>query len=52
MSLSREQWEQMWESIKLIERKLNELPLYRRQTASEEIKKIKNQIQSVIGQQE
>lgn len=53
MSLTRDEWCKMWESIKTIESILVlALPLYRRQHLQQEIDAIKKQIQSVIGQME
>ncbi len=53
MSLTRNQWEEMWRSIKLIEtitKNLNSPK--RREVILDEVKFIKDQIQSVIGQME
>lgn len=51
--MNRDEWCKMWESIKTIEYELN-LPMWkkRRETIKEELSKIKEQIQSVIGQME
>ena len=54
MSLTREQWEAMWASTRQIERSAQEgmskgIP---KQTILAEVRKMQEQIQSVIGQQE
>ncbi len=55
MSLTREQWVEMWEDVKGIERTVKfcqEMPRGQRITTIDKIIRIKNQIQSVIGQME
>lgn len=54
MSLTTKEWEKMWESIQKLERAFEEIPPHSgyRGEARKEIKKIKNQIQQVIGQME
>jgi len=60
MSLTREEWKEMWKSIKKIERTFISIPdvTTTRQkirdivVARLEVDKIKNQIESVIGQME
>lgn len=55
MSLTREQWEKMWEEVKGIERDSDYL-LFQRRDVAERIKRrcliIKEMIESVIGQME
>ena len=53
MSLTRDEWCEMWELIKIIEYEIK-LPMWeeRRELIEENIKKIKEQIQQVIGQME
>lgn len=53
MSLTRDEWCRMWESIKYIEYEIH-LPMHkeRRKLITDEVKKIKKQIQSVVGQME
>jgi hypothetical protein len=55
MSLTRKQWEEMWETVKDLEMFVNAevppRPGYQK-AARAAIKKIKDQIQSVIGQME
>lgn len=53
MSLTRDEWCKMWESIKSIENELY-LPMWkeRKKDIQKEIEFIKKQIQSVIGQME
>lgn len=53
MSLTREEWEKMWNSAKSIEHAVGFLkspPV--KQTILYEIRKIKEQIQQVVGQME
>ncbi|HYV52409.1 MAG TPA: hypothetical protein VE971_03860 [Candidatus Eisenbacteria bacterium] len=53
MSLTRDEWLKMWESVKTIENLANTLKSPpRRQQILWQIKKIKDQIQAVIGQME
>lgn len=55
MSLTRDEWAQMWESIRKIERLADYLYFTNRLRSIEiksEAQKIKNQIQSVVGQME
>ena len=53
MSLTRAEWEAMWFSIKVIEDNTTRLKSPpRRQRILWEVKKIKDQIQQVIGQME
>lgn len=55
MSLTRDQWVEMWNDIKGIERTVKfcqEMPRGQRATTLSKIERIKNQIQSVIGQME
>ena len=55
MSLTRDQWVEMWNDIKGIERTVKfcqEMPRGQRAIILSKIEKIKNQIQSVIGQME
>lgn len=56
MSLTRNEWEEMWESIKRIEQMatitLNRLRKIHILAIDTEVVKIKKQIQSVIGQME
>jgi hypothetical protein len=55
MSLTKDEWAMMWESIKTIER-LNDYQQFRNSNVFEKVKKevdyIKNKIQSVVGQME
>jgi len=55
MSLTRDEWAKMWESIKTIER-LNDYQYFRKPDVFNKIQKeveyIKKQIQSVVGQME
>jgi hypothetical protein len=53
MSLTRAEWCRMWESIKKIEYEI-QLPMWkkRRREILQETERIKEQIQSVIGQME
>lgn len=55
MSLTRDDWAKMWESIKTIER-LNEYQRFRRTDVfiriEKEVNYIKKQIQTVVGQME
>ncbi len=52
MSLTRAEWEEMWKSIKKVENFVQASPMYRNQSTLREVKKIKDQIQQVIGQME
>ena len=55
MSLNRDQWVEMWNDIKGIERTVKfceEIPRGRRRLIIDKIKRIKVQIESVIGQME
>lgn len=53
MSLTREQWIEMWDSAKKIEVNANKLKSPpTKQVILYEVKKIKEQIQEVIGQME
>lgn len=53
MSLNRAQWEDMWENIKKVEKLAYRLPsAIERQRLLNIVERIKNQIQSVIGQME
>lgn len=52
MSLTREQWLEMWISIKKIESEIYFFPMRNVRVMRPEVDKIKSQIQSVIGQME
>lgn len=54
MSLTREQWEEVWRSIKEIEKDARSLKVstWQRESILEEVKFIKEKIESVVGQQE
>lgn len=55
MSLTRDEWVQMWNSVKRLESVVKNsfsLGNPNRKLALEEIEKVKQQIQSVIGQME
>jgi hypothetical protein len=55
MSLTRKEWEQMWESVKCIERNacsLESTNFIRMQRIMNEVRFIKDKIQQVIGQME
>lgn len=53
MSLTRQEWEEMWKTCKTIEGLLRfAMPLVTRQRLQNQVNKIKKQIQSVIGQME
>lgn len=57
MSLTRNEWVEMWESVKTIEDRIRLIPRIRsmdcpRTEIEIQVNKIKKQIQSVIGQME
>lgn len=52
MSLTREEWGKMWESIKIIEYASDATAKTSRLVIKREVEKIKKQIESVIGQME
>ena len=55
MSLTREQWVEMWHDVKAIEKTVkfcSEMPRGQRAVTLSKIDRIKVQIQSVIGQME
>jgi NRPS condensation-like uncharacterized protein len=53
MSLSRDEWAKMWESIKYIEQQCQMIRLPRtKATVLKEVQFIKEKIQSVVGQME
>lgn len=55
MSLTREQWIEMWHRTKAIEKEIKfaaELPLIKRQRILNKIEQTKRDIQAVIGQME
>lgn len=54
MSLIRAEWEKMWQSVKRIERSVTVAPSNKKEATIilNEVKKIKEQIESVIGQME
>ncbi len=55
MSLTRAQWNKMWDEIKAIEREIkfcNEIPRGKRVIIITKIERVKEQIESVIGQME
>lgn len=55
MSLTRDEWLEMWNDVKAIERTVqfcSEMPRGQRAIVITKIKRVKEQIQSVIGQME
>jgi hypothetical protein len=55
MSLTRKQWEEMWDEIRLIERvimKIDGRSLPTKSVLMATIKKVKDKIESVVGQME
>lgn len=55
MSLTREQWLEMWDKLKRVEKDVKfavEMPLIKRQRVLNNLEHVKIQVQSVIGQME